>query len=73
MMKPISLVGIILVLIGVFSLGYEGFTYSKEENVAQIGDVKITAEHDKKVTFPPYLGGVALAAGLVLVYMGRKG
>lgn len=72
MNSPVSLAGIALVLIGVFALAYEGFNYTKQEEVAKIGDLKITAETDKRVHFPPYLGGIALVAGLVLVVVGRK-
>jgi len=72
MKSPIMMVGLILVIVGVLALAYQGFTYTKQEEVAKIGDLKITAETDKRVTFPPYLGGIALAAGLVLIVVGRK-
>ena len=72
MQSPITIAGILLVIVGVFALAYQGFSYKKQENVAQIGDLKVTAETDKRVNFPPYLGGIALVAGLVLVVVGRK-
>jgi uncharacterized membrane protein HdeD (DUF308 family) len=68
-----TLLGIILIILGVLALGYQGFTYNKQEKVAQIGDVKITADKEKTIYFPPILGGAALLAGIVLVVVGRRG
>jgi uncharacterized membrane protein len=73
-MKPIiNLVGIILIVIGIAALAYQGFTYTKHEKVAQIGDVQVTADTQKTVYFPPMLGGLSLVAGIILVVVGRKG
>jgi len=68
----ISTVGIILIILGIVTLGYQGFTYTKHEKVAQIGDVQISADTQKTVYFPPLLGGLSLVAGLVLVVLGRR-
>ena len=72
MKSIISILGIVLLVVGIVTLTYQGFTYTKEEKVAQIGEVTITAEHPKTVYFPPILGGLCLVAGLVLVVVGRK-
>lgn len=72
MKSPITVVGLLLVIAGILALSYQGYTYQKPEEIAKIGNVKITAEQDKTIQFPPYLGGAALAAGLVLVIVGRK-
>lgn len=72
-MKSItSLVGILLILVGIVVFAYQGFTYTKQEKVAQIGDLQVTTETEKRVNLPPILGGLALVAGLVLVVVGRK-
>ncbi|MBX9585714.1 MAG: DUF3185 domain-containing protein [Gammaproteobacteria bacterium] len=68
----LSILGVVLLLAGIVTLTYQGFTYTKQEKVAQIGDVTITAEHPKTVYFPPILGGLCIVAGLVLVVVGRK-
>ena len=72
MKSLISLVGIVLIIIGVLALGYEGFSYTQRENVAQIGDLKITADTQKTIYLPPALGGAALVAGIILVVVGRR-
>jgi hypothetical protein len=67
-----NLIGIVLILAGLFMLGYQGFTYTKHEQVAQIGALQITADKEKSVYFPPALGGAALVAGIVLVVVARR-
>lgn len=72
MKSIIGIIGILLILGGVAILGYQGFTYTKHEQVAQIGDLKITADTEKTVYFPPALGGASLVAGIILVFISRK-
>ncbi len=72
MKSLISVVGILLIVVGITTLAYQGFTYTKHEQVAQIGDLKITADTEKTIHFPPILGGLSLVAGIVLVVIGRK-
>lgn len=71
-MKPISLIGIILIIVGILIFVYHGFAYTKHENVAQIGDLKVTATTQENVYLPPILGGLIVAAGVFLVIIGRK-
>lgn len=72
MKSTTTMFGIILILVGIVALAYQGFTYTKHEKVAQIGDVQVTADTQKTVYLPPILGGAALVAGIVLVVVGRK-
>lgn len=72
MKSTLSTLGIILIIIGILALGYQGITYTKQEDIAQIGDIKITEEKQKTLYFPPILGGLTLVAGIVLVVVGRK-
>jgi len=73
-MKAITnLVGILLIILGIISLGYNGFSYNKQEDVAKIGSLKITADEKKTVFLPPIFGGIALVAGIALVVIGRMG
>lgn len=72
MKSAISLVGLMLVIVGILIFVYQGFTYTKHENIAQIGDIKVTADTQKTVYLPPILGGLSILAGIVLVIVGRK-
>ncbi len=57
---------------GVIALTYHGITYTTREKVLQIGPLEATKKTEKTIPLPPLLGGVALAAGIVLVIMGSK-
>jgi len=67
-----NLAGILLIVFGAVTLAYHGFTYTKPEKVAQIGPLEVTSNTEKTVYFPPILSGLCLAAGIVLVVVGRR-
>jgi hypothetical protein len=71
-MKPILLLGIVLIILGVISLGYHGITYTTREKVLKIGPIEATKKTEKTIPLPPVLGGILLAAGIVIVIMGAK-
>lgn len=76
-MRPfITLIGVVLLIIGMAGFSYKYFTYTTEEKVAQIGDVKISATNEKAVIIPPLLSAGLVVGGLILVVVGvtnRKG
>ncbi len=71
-MKPIMLIGIVLIVLGVIALTYHGITYTTREKVLKIGPLEATQEVEKTIPLPPILGGLALAGGIVLVIIGAK-
>jgi uncharacterized membrane protein len=71
-MKPITLLGIALILLGIVALAYQGVTYKTREKIIDVGPIEATAEKEKTVPLPPLLGGLALAGGVVLVAVGAK-
>lgn len=72
-MKTItSVIGILLIVLGVASFAYQGFSYTEKEKVAQIGGLQITADTHKRINFPPVLGGISIVAGIALLLFGRK-
>ncbi|HEY6198751.1 MAG TPA: DUF3185 domain-containing protein [Candidatus Binatia bacterium] len=70
--KPITLVGIALILLGIVALAYQGITYTSRENVIDIGPFHATAETQKTIPLSPLLGVFALVGGVVLVVVGAK-
>ena len=73
-MKPVILVGILLIVLGLVALAYKGITYTTQEQVAKLGPLEAKVERERIIPLPPLLGGLALASGLVLVVLGaRKG
>jgi hypothetical protein len=71
-MKPISMLGMALVVLGALALVYQGFSYTRREKVIDIGPIHATADRQEHVPLPPIVGGLALAAGVVLLVMGAK-
>ena len=71
-MKTYTLTGIILIVIGIVALAYQGITYTTREKVVDIGPIHMTAEKTKTLLLPPIVGGVALVGGIVLLVMGGK-
>ena len=71
-MKPYTLIGIVLIAIGIVAFAYQGITYTTREKVVDIGPVEVTAEKTKTLPLPPILGAVALVGGIVLLIVDRK-
>jgi hypothetical protein len=71
-MKTSSLVGIILIVIGIAALAYQGITYTTREKVVDLGPIQVTADKTKTLPLPPIVGGIALVGGIVLLVMGNK-
>jgi hypothetical protein len=73
-MKTLTLLGIVLIVLGLGALVYQGFTYTTRETVIDIGPITATADREKTIPLPPILGIVAVAGGVALMLAGnRKG
>lgn len=71
-MKPATLIGIALIIVGVLALAYQGITYTTREKVIDLGPLKASVEKEKTIPLPPILGALALAGGVVLVVVGAR-
>jgi uncharacterized membrane protein HdeD (DUF308 family) len=71
-MRPVAIIGLVLIVLGLAALAYQGVTYTSREKVLDIGPIHATAEREKTVPLPPVLGIVAVAAGVVLVVAGVR-
>jgi hypothetical protein len=71
-MKSITILGILLAVLGALALAYQGFNYTREKNVVDVGPIHATVDTREHVSLPPIVGGLALAAGAVLLVVGAK-
>jgi len=71
-MKTYTLIGIILIVIGIIAFAYQGITYTTREKVVDIGPIQMTADKTKTIPLPPIVGGIALVGGIVLLVVGGK-
>jgi hypothetical protein len=73
-MKPVAIAGVLLVVLGLVALVYQGVTYTSRETIIDIGPVHATADREKTLPLSPVLGIAAVADGVALLFAGlRKG
>jgi hypothetical protein len=68
-MRPIALIGILLLALGAFIV-FRGASYKSREDVLKVGDLKASVQ--EKHAVPTWVGGVSIVAGLVLLASGMK-
>ena len=66
-MKPIAFAGVLLIVLGLAALVYQGVTYTSRETVVDIGPITATADREKTLPIPPVLGILAVAGGVALL------
>jgi len=71
-MKPTMIIGIVLIVLGVAGLVFQGITYTTREKVVDIGVLQVTAEKEKTIPIPAIVGGLALAGGVAIVVVAAR-
>lgn len=64
--------GLILIIIGIIMIAYNGFNYQTTEKLVDIGPVQIETKKNNFVELSPYVGAVLLAAGIFLLLRTKK-
>jgi len=72
-MRPAVIVGILLIILGVVALAYQGITYTTHKKVLDVGPIQATKTEHKTIPLPPILGAIALVGGIVIVAASGKG
>jgi hypothetical protein len=68
-MRPLIIAGIVLLGLGAFVL-ISGGSFTTKRNVLEVGDLKVSASERQSI--PPWLGGAAAVAGVVLLVAGAR-
>jgi hypothetical protein len=68
-MRVLQVLGAILILGGLFVL-IKSPSYSSDKSVLKIGSVE--AKVSQQQSIPPWLGGVAVVAGVVFIVIGAR-
>ena len=71
-MRSRALAGIILIVLGVIALAYQGITYTTHKKVLDIGPVQAEKKETHTIPLPPVVGGAALIGGISLLVMGSR-
>ncbi len=64
--------GIGLIVIGAIMVIWTGFSYTKKEKVVDLGPLEISADKKESVNWPPYIGGLLVLGGIVIVATSKK-
>jgi hypothetical protein len=67
-----TLAGVMLIVLGLVALVYQGISYTSRETVIDIGPVHATADRQRTLPLPPVLGIAAVAGGVVLLIVGVR-
>ena len=65
-------IGIVLVVLGLLGLVYQGITYTSREKIIDIGPIEASADVEKTRSIPPIASGAAVLVGLVLLVADRR-
>ncbi len=71
-MSGTRLAALVLIIGGILSLAYGGFTYTKDTHKADIGPIELSVEEKETVNIPVWLGAGALIAGVLLLVRVKK-
>jgi hypothetical protein len=66
-MRPLAIVGVLLIVVGLAALVYQSITYTSRETVIEIAGLHATADRQKTVPLPPVLGIAAVGGGVMLL------
>jgi len=61
-------IGVILIVLGLVALAYQGISYTTREKVVDLGPIEASKETKKTIPLPPILGIVAVAGGVLLLF-----
>jgi hypothetical protein len=71
-MKPLAILGLVLIVLGIGGLIFRSVHWTETKNVADIGPIQINSQEDHSVWIPTAAGIAAVIAGLGLVFVSRK-
>lgn len=72
-MKSKTIVGLLLVALGVVALAYRTFSYTKKTHRAKIAGLELSLKEKETFEVPVWAGAASVVAGALLLVAGRKG
>ncbi|MBV9009780.1 MAG: DUF3185 domain-containing protein [Verrucomicrobia bacterium] len=71
-MRPLGIVGIILIIVGIIGFAFGGLNWSTKKKDAQLGPVEISHNENHGFAVPPLLSGILVVGGIVMVIAGAR-
>jgi drug/metabolite transporter (DMT)-like permease len=66
------IIGIVLIVLGILGLVYQGFGYNTRHRIADVGPLHGERTEHHAVPLPPVLGAIALIGGIVVIASDRR-
>jgi hypothetical protein len=71
-MKPATIVGILLIVLGIIGYATGGISFTHEKKVVDAGPVQISHKTQDTLPLSPILSTISLIAGIGLVVVGAR-
>jgi uncharacterized membrane protein YidH (DUF202 family) len=71
-MKPATLIGIVLIIVGIIGFAVGGFSFTHEKKDVDLGPLQVSHKQTSTVPIPPILSAIVLIGGIALVVVGAK-
>lgn len=72
-MKVATVVGIVLIIVGIVGFALGGFSYTREKKDVDLGPLQVSHREKHTVPIAPILSTLSLVAGVGLVVVGVRG
>jgi hypothetical protein len=67
-----KILGVILIVLGIVALAYQGITYTTSEKVVDLGPLKVEAQKERTIPLPPLVGAALVVGGVILLVVSRR-
>jgi hypothetical protein len=71
-MKPVTIIGIVLIVLGIIGFATGGISFTHQKKVADLGSVQISRKTQDTLPLSPIFSTVSLLVGLGLVVVGAR-
>ena len=71
-MKPATIIGILLIILGVVGFALGGFNYTDQKKAVSLGPLQVDTTEHHTIPIPPVLSAIALIGGIGLVVVGAR-
>jgi hypothetical protein len=71
-MKPIAMLGVLLIVLGIAGLFLSRVSWTETKPVVKVGPLEVNAQEDHTVWIPTAAGAIAVLAGIGLVFAGKR-
>jgi hypothetical protein len=68
----VKVIAVLLIVLGLVALAYGGITMTTRDKIVDLGPVEVTQEEQHRLPLPPIVGGVAVAAGIIMLVAGAR-